>query len=130
MNNSSHIENSTNLTPLIASNNNENTPTISITNITETTTLSNSNESLTSQNQSEISFMCRICHCEEKSHIDLLISPCYCNGSLNFVHQACLQKWLQLTGTFNSYKIIYKISFKFYQKKVLKHVNYVIIILN
>ena len=45
--------------------------------------------------------MCRICHCEEKSSSNLLISPCKCNGSLNFVHQACLQKWLQITGNLN-----------------------------
>ncbi len=53
--------------------------------------------------------MCRICHCEEKSSSNLLISPCKCNGSLNFVHQACLQKWLQITGNLNfSFVICYK----------------------
>ena len=43
--------------------------------------------------------MCRICHCEEISE-ELLISPCYCAGSLKYVHQRCLQQWLKSNGTF------------------------------
>ena len=58
--------------------------------------------------------MCRICHCEEKSSSNLLISPCKCNGSLNFVHQACLQKWLQITGNLNYF--VFK-SYKNYRIK-------------
>lgn len=39
-------------------------------------------------------FMYRICHCE--GDIDTpLIAPCYCAGSLRFVHQACLQQWIK-----------------------------------
>ena len=41
--------------------------------------------------------MCRICHCEEVSH-EFLISPCYCSGTLKYVHQACLQQWLKSNG--------------------------------
>nr|CAD7256174.1 unnamed protein product [Timema shepardi] len=36
----------------------------------------------------------RICHCE--GGIDTpLIAPCYCAGSLRYVHQACLQQWIK-----------------------------------
>ncbi|XP_022658026.1 E3 ubiquitin-protein ligase MARCH8-like isoform X1 [Varroa destructor] len=38
--------------------------------------------------------MCRICHCEGDSQLPL-ISPCFCSGSLKFVHQACLQQWIK-----------------------------------
>ncbi|XP_043209384.1 E3 ubiquitin-protein ligase MARCHF8-like [Amphibalanus amphitrite] len=37
---------------------------------------------------------CRICHCEGDSDVPL-ISPCYCAGSLRYVHQACLQQWIK-----------------------------------
>ncbi|RNA40257.1 E3 ubiquitin- ligase MARCH1 [Brachionus plicatilis] len=42
--------------------------------------------------------MCRICHCEETSE-EYLISPCYCTGTLRYVHQSCLQQWLKSNGT-------------------------------
>jgi E3 ubiquitin-protein ligase MARCH1/8 len=42
-------------------------------------------------------FMCRICHCEEISE-EQLISPCYCTGTLRYVHQSCLQHWLKSNG--------------------------------
>lgn len=41
--------------------------------------------------------MCRICHSEETSE-EYLISPCYCSGTLRFVHQSCLQQWLKSNG--------------------------------
>lgn len=40
---------------------------------------------------------CRICQCDV-SDIDEsspLIAPCLCMGSMKFVHQACLQKWIK-----------------------------------
>nr|XP_022919225.1 E3 ubiquitin-protein ligase MARCH4 [Onthophagus taurus] len=42
--------------------------------------------------------ICRICHCEADSGNPLL-SPCYCAGSLKYVHQACLQQWLAASDT-------------------------------
>eukprot|EP00794_Sanderia_malayensis_P006819 gene6819-7588_t len=42
--------------------------------------------------------MCRICHCEAEKD-DALISPCLCSGTLMYVHQACLQKWIKATDT-------------------------------
>ncbi|WAQ97082.1 MARH8-like protein [Mya arenaria] len=41
--------------------------------------------------------MCRICQCDscEIQKESPLISPCLCSGSLKFVHQACLQKWIK-----------------------------------
>lgn len=42
--------------------------------------------------------MCRICHCEGDHQLPL-ISPCFCSGSLKFVHQACLQQWIKSSDT-------------------------------
>lgn len=57
--------------------------------------------SLESDSKCDNVLMCRICH--EETNKDLLISPCNCNGTLNFVHQACLSKWLQVTGMYEFY---------------------------
>ncbi|XP_063699287.1 uncharacterized protein LOC134829921 [Culicoides brevitarsis] len=42
--------------------------------------------------------ICRICHCESDIHNPLL-TPCYCSGSLKYVHQTCLQQWLTASET-------------------------------
>lgn len=42
--------------------------------------------------------ICRICHCESDCGNPLL-SPCYCAGSLKYVHQSCLQQWLAASDT-------------------------------
>jgi len=42
--------------------------------------------------------ICRICHCENDSQNPLL-TPCYCAGSLKYVHQSCLQQWLTASDT-------------------------------
>lgn len=42
--------------------------------------------------------ICRICHCEADVGNPLL-SPCYCSGSLKYVHQTCLQQWLAASDT-------------------------------
>lgn len=42
--------------------------------------------------------ICRICHCEADLDNPLL-SPCYCSGSLKYVHQACLIQWLAASDT-------------------------------
>ncbi|KAJ8966713.1 hypothetical protein NQ314_003366 [Rhamnusium bicolor] len=42
--------------------------------------------------------ICRICHCEADAENPLL-SPCYCSGSLKYVHQACLRQWLAASDT-------------------------------
>ena len=38
----------------------------------------------------------RICQCD--SSCGELISPCYCSGSLRWVHQVCLQHWIRASG--------------------------------
>lgn len=42
--------------------------------------------------------MCRICHCYAEDS-EILISPCSCNGSMKYVHQTCLQKWVKSRDT-------------------------------
>ncbi|XP_003738207.1 E3 ubiquitin-protein ligase MARCH8 [Galendromus occidentalis] len=42
--------------------------------------------------------ICRICHCEGDIQLPL-ISPCFCAGSLKYVHQACLQQWIKSSDT-------------------------------
>ncbi|XP_047484022.1 E3 ubiquitin-protein ligase MARCHF1-like [Penaeus chinensis] len=40
--------------------------------------------------------MCRICHHPQGEGLDLLISPCRCAGTMQFIHQGCLNKWLEV----------------------------------
>ena len=42
--------------------------------------------------------LCRICHCEAEAGAPL-ISPCVCAGSLQYVHQSCLQQWIKSADT-------------------------------
>ncbi|UYV79483.1 MARCH8 [Cordylochernes scorpioides] len=42
--------------------------------------------------------ICRICHCEGEGELPL-ISPCQCAGSLRYVHQVCLQQWINSSDT-------------------------------
>ena len=56
----------------------------------------NSNDDSVNSNLSNL-LMCRICHCEETSE-EYLITPCYCSGTLRYVHQSCLQQWLKSNG--------------------------------
>ncbi|XP_058791000.1 E3 ubiquitin-protein ligase MARCHF8-like [Phymastichus coffea] len=42
--------------------------------------------------------ICRICHCEGEPGAPLL-APCYCSGSLRYVHQTCLQQWIKASDT-------------------------------
>ncbi|XP_068805641.1 E3 ubiquitin-protein ligase MARCHF7 isoform X1 [Struthio camelus] len=39
--------------------------------------------------------LCRICQMSSASSNNLLIEPCKCTGSLQYVHQECMKKWLQ-----------------------------------
>ncbi|CAF1554439.1 unnamed protein product [Adineta ricciae] len=41
--------------------------------------------------------ICRICHCEGTLE-EPLISPCYCLGTMQYLHQACLQRWIKSSG--------------------------------
>ncbi|KAJ7984875.1 hypothetical protein DPEC_G00359310 [Dallia pectoralis] len=38
---------------------------------------------------------CRICHSGTVSPTDLLLSPCQCSGSLQYIHHNCLKKWIR-----------------------------------
>ena len=56
---------------------------------------------------------CRICHINESE----LISPCLCDGSMKFVHESCLKKWMKFSGSIKcelckfSYSITQKLKF-------------------
>ncbi|KAH0621411.1 hypothetical protein JD844_022697 [Phrynosoma platyrhinos] len=39
--------------------------------------------------------LCRICQMSSTSPTNLLIEPCKCTGSLQYVHQECMKKWLR-----------------------------------
>jgi len=39
--------------------------------------------------------VCKICHCGGEEGEPTLITPCLCCGSLKFVHQECLQRWIK-----------------------------------
>jgi len=41
-----------------------------------------------------LSTFCKICHCGSEAGMPL-IAPCFCSGSLKYVHQECLQKWIK-----------------------------------
>ncbi|XP_076046569.1 uncharacterized protein LOC143028414 [Oratosquilla oratoria] len=42
--------------------------------------------------------MCRICHLPQGEGLDTLISPCRCAGTMQFIHQGCLMKWLEISS--------------------------------
>nr|XP_054774068.1 LOW QUALITY PROTEIN: E3 ubiquitin-protein ligase MARCHF8-like [Lytechinus pictus] len=44
--------------------------------------------------------ICRICHCEGDEEMPL-IHPCLCLGSLQYVHQGCIQQWIKSSNTKN-----------------------------
>ncbi|KAJ6660849.1 hypothetical protein lerEdw1_017475 [Lerista edwardsae] len=53
-------------------------------------------ESLLSEDsEEEEGDLCRICQMSSTSPTNLLIEPCKCTGSLQYVHQECMKKWLQ-----------------------------------
>ncbi len=70
-----------------------------------TTPLLSNNEILTRQiSSSSISSktsdypdICRICHCESTND-EPLISPCLCLGTMQYLHQSCLQRWIKSAG--------------------------------
>lgn len=41
--------------------------------------------------------ICRICHMPEDEDQQILISPCRCAGSLQYIHNTCLMRWLAIT---------------------------------
>ncbi|XP_018598819.1 E3 ubiquitin-protein ligase MARCH7 isoform X2 [Scleropages formosus] len=51
-------------------------------------------ESLLLEESDEEGDLCRICQMGEDSASNPLIEPCRCTGSLRYVHQECMKKWL------------------------------------
>ncbi|XP_034051155.1 LOW QUALITY PROTEIN: E3 ubiquitin-protein ligase MARCH7 [Thalassophryne amazonica] len=51
-------------------------------------------ESLLLEDSDEEGDLCRICQMGEESASNPLIEPCNCTGSLQYVHQECIKKWL------------------------------------
>uniref|UniRef100_A0A0R3X283 RING-CH-type domain-containing protein n=1 Tax=Hydatigena taeniaeformis TaxID=6205 RepID=A0A0R3X283_HYDTA len=59
--------------------------------------------STTSISHDEFRF-CRICHESDGSTADLdfdaygkLIAPCLCDGTLKYVHEKCVQRWMEVS---------------------------------
>ena len=53
--------------------------------------------SSSSSKTSDCPDICRICHCEGTND-EPLISPCLCLGTMQYLHQACLQRWIKSAG--------------------------------
>ncbi|KAM5307197.1 putative E3 ubiquitin-protein ligase MARCHF10 [Glossophaga mutica] len=56
-------------------------------------------ESLLEEDSEEEGDLCRICQMTGGSPTNPLLEPCGCVGSLQFVHQECLKKWLKVKIT-------------------------------
>ncbi|XP_027802134.1 probable E3 ubiquitin-protein ligase MARCHF10 isoform X1 [Marmota flaviventris] len=56
-------------------------------------------ESLLEEDSEEEADLCRICQIAGGSPANPLLEPCGCVGSLRFVHQECLKKWLKVKIT-------------------------------
>ncbi|XP_015276364.1 PREDICTED: E3 ubiquitin-protein ligase MARCH7 [Gekko japonicus] len=50
---------------------------------------------LSEDSEEEEGDLCRICQMSSTSPTNPLIEPCKCTGSLRYVHQECMKKWLQ-----------------------------------
>lgn len=55
--------------------------------------------SLLEEDSEEEGDLCRICQIAGGSLTNPLLEPCGCVGSLQFVHQECLKKWLKVKIT-------------------------------
>ena len=64
---------------------------------TDETSRRNLSFSSTSSKTSDSPDICRICHCEGTND-EPLISPCLCLGTMQYLHQACLQRWIKSAG--------------------------------
>lgn len=53
--------------------------------------------SSSSSKTSDCPDICRICHCEGTDD-EPLISPCLCLGTMQYLHQFCLQRWIKSAG--------------------------------
>ncbi|XP_058532236.1 probable E3 ubiquitin-protein ligase MARCHF10 isoform X2 [Ochotona princeps] len=56
-------------------------------------------ESLLEEDSEEEGDLCRICQMAGSCSTNPLLQPCGCVGSLRFVHQECLKKWLKVKIT-------------------------------
>lgn len=55
--------------------------------------------SLLEEDSEEEGDLCRICQIPGGSPTNPLLEPCACVGSLQFVHQECLKRWLKVKIT-------------------------------
>ena len=87
---------------------------------------------------SNITPICRICYEKDKKN-DLLIIPCKCEGTIKYVHQSCIKKWIINSNNclenpiceICKSKFLIKIDNSIYldKKKLLKAVLIIILIL-
>ena len=67
--------------------------------------------------------ICRICYDDQKE--DKLISPCKCSGSVKWVHQSCLQKWIDISHKKECSTCKYKYKYqKKYKRNIYKHLDH------
>ena len=63
--------------------------------------------------------LCRICFESEEEEGNILIYPCFCNGSSKFIHEKCLQHWREMNYNNDAFyrcrecRAHYKIRFKY-----------------
>lgn len=76
---------------------------------------------------------CRICY-EPEEPSNKLLQPCNCEGSMKYIHEECLKKWIETNSTelkceicnesyfirFQMKKVLSPILFKYYRKRILK----------
>ena len=49
----------------------------------------------TNRTDEDDGIICRICHLSDEAKKESLIKVCLCRGTLEFVHQSCISKWVQ-----------------------------------
>ena len=52
-------------------------------------------EDIPEEREEEPRQQCRICLCDNVEYDNPLISPCYCSGTMEYVHVQCLKKWME-----------------------------------
>lgn len=52
-------------------------------------------EDIPEEREEEPRLACRICLADTVEYNNPLISPCYCSGTMKYIHVGCLQQWME-----------------------------------